>query len=197
MLFHLQQVVSTMTAYLSALSCWYVIGWLYICINQQLYMCLIVTRKFIASLWREQSFVSVTIIRSDLFFLSPPQTHSPRVNPESWAWPWFPVTTWCPSRWRQTVWRRRRDLALITDEAPSVWTALGTRVTDSRWARCKTVLDPKGEQTSSIAQTNWMQNSCVDVLDLVNPVTPDGRVHLQRLLYSTASVEVVCVRSCG
>lgn len=78
------------------------------------------------------------------------QTHSPRANPESWAWPWFPATTWCPSRWRQTAWTTHRDSELTTDGAPSVWTAfmwLSPAEPDSRpWSI-------PGERTTSVSDS--------------------------------------------
>lgn len=121
------------------------------------------------------------------------QTHSPRANPESWAWPWFPATTWCPSRWRQTAWTTHRDSELTTDGAPSVWTAfmwLSPAEPDSRpWSI-------PGERTTAVSQTLWTQTFCVDVVDSVSPSATDERVRLRQLLHNAASAEMVwaCMR---
>ena len=91
-----------------------------------------------------------------LFFPSP-QIRSPRANPESSAWPWSPATTWCPLRWRQTVWRTHKDSELPIDDAlPPFRTTPGSSQRDclsaSRLHGCRRAL--KGERTSSTEDSN-------------------------------------------
>lgn len=116
-------------------------------------------------------------INFNVFFFFP-QTLFPRVNPESWAWPWSPVTTWYPSRWRLTVWRTHKDLEQTIDDASP---CLEEEAQRSVWLN-PTQPDVRPRQSSeengrldcvdflSVTSPIQMQKSCcVSVLDLAIP----------------------------